>query len=552
MKIIRRLAVAVVLIALLLYGYFALSNISSDGGALAADIPSEVTQESAGKNPEKVTIFDPSGTDSSSKLELLGTVKANDQIKLYATTAGQLQQILVKDGSIVKKGEPLFYIGGINGTKPASLVQLEMAQSNYDTALDGLEIARLGNEAALKSAELQLNSAIHLTEGSNLDVQVMDQNLIGSKAGINILRDSLTALSAVNGAKTEDAEEAIESLKDNILNLEEDIYELREEMDERLDNAESADERSQIIAEMEAQITASEAALEGLYAQLEEAQDGYEALRDSNAIAENQLLAQIRASEIQGKNLYLTQLSTESKLGLSEQSSDSQRLAEEAVEAVKVKNAATLLQAEAQVNLAKSNLELAAIQASGLVVIAPIDGTVGNITARVGDLVGTQSPLAQVYGQSDYILEVGVDATNADLITEISKAEVLIGGKYIPVSIKNISLSLDSMTRLATVTLTLPKVNFRANQTLRARIFIDNGSSPAEGSSSLNIPLDAVIIGTGEQYVYVIEEGKAIKKPVRTGDINGDMVQILEGLTVSDKVIVDGAKSLTEGQEVTF
>jgi RND family efflux transporter MFP subunit len=301
---------------------------------------------------------------------------------------------------------------------------------------------------------------------------------------------------------------------------------------------------------MNAQIAAMDKSLDDLYQKLDDAKNGYKALLDGMTLGENQLLAQIQQAKTQGNVLYLTEQSTQNKLGLTDGSSDPQKIAEEGVAAVKIKNDAAILQTQAQLNLAKSNLELAGLQADSLIVRSPIDGTVGDILAHEGDLVGQQVMLAQIYGQRDFDLDVGVDSESADLITDNSKAEIMIGGRYIPVPIRNISPVADSLSKLVTVTLGLPKINFRINQSLRVRISINDNSGAS--ISSVYVPLDAVIIATEEQYVYVLDGGKAVKKTVKTGEVSGDQIQILEGLSSSDKVIVDGAKSLIDGQEVTL
>ena len=48
----------------------------------------------------------------------------------------------------------------------------------------------------------------------------------------------------------------------------------------------------------------------------------------------------------------------------------------------------------------------------------------------------------------------------------------------------------------------------------------------------------------------IVKDGKAFKKIIRTGDVTGDWVRILEGLQPGDRVVVDGAGGLLEGVQV--
>ena len=59
-----------------------------------------------------------------------------------------------------------------------------------------------------------------------------------------------------------------------------------------------------------------------------------------------------------------------------------------------------------------------------------------------------------------------------------------------------------------------------------------------------------VIIGTEDQFVYLLKDGKAVKQSVKMGEINGSLVSIIDGIKLGDQVIVDGSKDLTNGQTV--
>ncbi len=501
----------------------------------------------------KVTLATAS-TDSTSWLELLGAVKANDQIKVFATGAGQLQQVFASEGSLVKTGDPLFIIGGLNGTKPAALVQLETAQKNYVTAQNGLQLTNAGNDEALRVAELQLDSAKHQTEGSYVDLQVFDRNMDAARASLYYLQNSYDTSGQKNELDIEKTQKGIDDLKQSINDLENQKYSLEKQIEEQGTSADATGQSGvsssggqQTATDLPTQLAALNKTLEGLYSQLDTAKTGYQELLQGQAIANNQLLGQIAQAQTGENVLSLNQQSMGKKLGLDNGSSDPVKLAQEGLNAAKVKNQASLLQSQAQLDLARSNLELAQLQADALIVRAPIDGAVGEVLAHSGDLVSQQSMLTQISGQKDYELRVGVDADSAESVTAGSQAQVEIGGKYMNVPIKNIGTAADPVTRLVNVTVALPRINFRANQTLRVKIPLNNAGRDL---NTLFIPLDAVIVGTEEQYVFVDQNGVAIKKNVKTGEVRGDQVQILDGLASSDQVVVDGAKTLVEGQNI--
>jgi len=530
----------------------------------ASQQANSATTATAIKPAVKVTVASVS-KDTVSWTEMLGTVKANDQIKIFGTGAGQLQSVLVQEGAAVKAGDPLFVIGGLNGTKAAARIQLEIAQKSFMAAQKGLDITKKGNSAALAAAQLTLQSAQHQAEGSYLDLQVFDQNIAGVQNGISYLRDSFNATARNNELNFEKTQNGIDDLKDAINKLEEQKSRLENLSNEQSGNndqqaaqqssggsgASQASSGGAAATDLPTQIAELDKTLEDLYSQLETAKIGYEQLEQARSLSENALMGQISTAESSGKVLYLNQIGMEKKLGLEDGSSDPVKLAEVGLNAARIKNEASLVTAQTQLDLARSNLELAQAQADGLIVKAPVNGIMGEILAHTGDIVSQQTMLTQVYGQKDFELRVAVDMDSADLISAGSYAEVEIGGKYIKLPVKSVAVTADAATRMVNITVALPKINFRANQTLRVRIPLSN-TNAAQGNGGFYIPLDAVVIGTEEQYVFIDENGAAKRVNVKTGDIHGDQVQILEGLSESDKVIVQGAKTLIEGEKVTL
>jgi multidrug efflux pump subunit AcrA (membrane-fusion protein) len=53
-----------------------------------------------------------------------------------------------------------------------------------------------------------------------------------------------------------------------------------------------------------------------------------------------------------------------------------------------------------------------------------------------------------------------------------------------------------------------------------------------------------------DSFVYVVENGKAVKRTVSLGLKNTTMIEVLEGLKEGDQVIVEGNYGLVEGTPV--
>jgi multidrug efflux pump subunit AcrA (membrane-fusion protein) len=69
-------------------------------------------------------------------------------------------------------------------------------------------------------------------------------------------------------------------------------------------------------------------------------------------------------------------------------------------------------------------------------------------------------------------------------------------------------------------------------------------------ANALQIPIDAVTRLEADQYVYVMQDGKARKVPVELGIRSNGLIEITKGLTGTDPVIVSGKDLVTDGLKV--
>lgn len=498
--------------------------------------PTEITEDAStiDEDAVSVTIFEPGVTSSS--LELLGQVTNEANISVAPITNGQLTSVNVQDGEEVKAGEILFVLGGNNGSKHPFITQYESALANYNAAVTGYNTSVKSGQVQVDSAALQLQSAEHQAEAAIIDYQSLGESIETSKDGLALLRTNLSETQLKN-------ERDLANLQESIDDLEDDLQELTLDFDDLIYNA--PDDATEAALEDE-----FEAARDALEMQIEQLEDQYDALESGALLSENQLIAQMNQAESQHHSLYTTVDSTAARLGLDGDSTDQVKLAEQGLEAAKVQSSAAVTQAQTQLDLAELNLETAADQQKMLLVKAPVDGKVDGLSAAVGQSVSPQNVLARIVNSSAFVLEVGVDIENAENLRVGDTARVEIGDKFMESPILSIAPSAGAQSRLVNVRVQLPKIGFRENQSLRVQLPLNAEALNVEG---FFVPLDSVIIGSREQFVYIVENGKAKQIAVELGDINGSLVEIVGGeLQESDQLIVDGAKDVKNGQTVTI
>ena len=73
-----------------------------------------------------------------------------------------------------------------------------------------------------------------------------------------------------------------------------------------------------------------------------------------------------------------------------------------------------------------------------------------------------------------------------------------------------------------------------------------------DNTISISIPLEVISENfDGKQYVYLVNDsGKAEKRFIETGLIEGAVVEVLSGLSLTDKIIAEGARLVKENENV--
>ena len=64
------------------------------------------------------------------------------------------------------------------------------------------------------------------------------------------------------------------------------------------------------------------------------------------------------------------------------------------------------------------------------------------------------------------------------------------------------------------------------------------------------VPSRAVFEEQGNDILYVVEDGKAVRRVVETGFVDGDMTEIVDGLAAGELIVVKGQRQLRDGSGV--
>jgi len=122
-----------------------------------------------------------------------------------------------------------------------------------------------------------------------------------------------------------------------------------------------------------------------------------------------------------------------------------------------------------------------------------------------------------------------------------------LAGKTFEAKISRFSYALDEATKTMLVEADLPNPELELRPSMYAvvRVGLD------KHSDALLIPVDALVMERANAFAFVVEGGKAKRKPIQIGFNDGSKVEVVGGLAANEPVILVGKLTLTDGAPVT-
>lgn len=168
---------------------------------------------------------------------------------------------------------------------------------------------------------------------------------------------------------------------------------------------------------------------------------------------------------------------------------------------------------------------------------APMDGLVGSLAVVDRTVVTANAPLMTLVDLSQLEVEVEIPESYVADLGIGMKAEIVAGeiramGKITAISPEVIRSQVLARVRFEG---TQPQ-GLRQSQRVSARLLID------ERKNALLLPRGPFVEAHGGKFAYVMEDGFAVRKPIRMGGTSVSAVEIIEGVKVGDKVVIAGSE----------
>ncbi len=195
-------------------------------------------------------------------------------------------------------------------------------------------------------------------------------------------------------------------------------------------------------------------------------------------------------------------------------------------------------------------------QVAKTIVRAPFSGTIDDVLTEQGSVVMPgQSELMRIVNLNNMYIVTDVPEKYITNITQNKKVEVEfpVLGKKIDSKVRQVGDFINPNNRTFKVEISVPNKDKSIKPNLTAKLRINDYSN----EKALLIPQSIISENAnGEQYIYLIKEkvgnneATAEKIVIETGLTQGDYIEVTNGLQSGSEVIMEGARSVNDGQKV--
>lgn len=210
---------------------------------------------------------------------------------------------------------------------------------------------------------------------------------------------------------------------------------------------------------------------------------------------------------------------------------------------------AKLRTAEADLSSAAASQSSAEQQYENGVIVAPVDGVISNRTATIGQVVAPGTALMTVQDIQQVYAVVNVEQKDLSQVHIGQQATVSLEaypGKVFPGVVEVMNPEAASANRMFRTKVKLDNSSGELKAGMFAKVQLATGSS----MKVLAVPQSAVVQKQGQNYVFVLENSKALRRPVEIGEITGNTILIKSGLQPGDQVIISSVNRLNDGDTV--
>ncbi|SKB84912.1 efflux RND transporter periplasmic adaptor subunit [Dyadobacter psychrophilus] len=202
-------------------------------------------------------------------------------------------------------------------------------------------------------------------------------------------------------------------------------------------------------------------------------------------------------------------------------------------------------------NVAEKQLEIVRFNLLQAKIYATTDGVVIQKLQNAGEQVEGGTPVLFISSTSnkDWVIKCGLTDKDWTKLKGGEKAEIVFDAypQTFSGSIATLSQGSDAGSGLYQAEIRLDKQPAKLANGLFAKVSI----YPKQKTEMISVPMDALIEGESDSaFVFVADNGKALKKQVKIAFLEGEKAFILSGVDAGAKIIREGSAYLADGSAI--
>ena len=517
-----------VIIILLLIGTVIFAYVRKKQSPMAGGGPGMRGQQQQSVPVETTPVIN---SEIAKKIVITGAVSALAEVDVYPKQAGEVIKLMVDKGDRVKAGQILASVDSKTFELQTKQAQADLAgaKASYEK---NSSLAFVNSETGFKQAKSNLDRLQSSLKQAEFELQLQikqaDLMIKKSESDLQIAQAKLDI--AVKGARDQELEPAkarVENAKKNLDRLT-SLYKDGMVSQDQVESAQlQYDTYNAQYSLLQEGIRPED--MDVLKAQLESAKTSLESAQ------ENKMLVDIKRSSWDSAKAQV-----DNALAAFEQANVA-------------KDTSTwekdLAQADAAVKKAQASLELAQQRLDESVIKAPISGTITQRFLDKGGMASTTKPFVNIVNMDVVKITAKVPERELGSIKQGQKAIVKpdaypdeeFTGKLV-----NISPIIDRTSQTCDIEVEVSN----PNQRLKPGMFTRVELTVSENKVALVIPSDSFIKEGDKTYVFVADNGKAVKKVITVGISDGVKTEVISGLNPGEQLIIAGQSTLKDGMSV--
>lgn len=205
--------------------------------------------------------------------------------------------------------------------------------------------------------------------------------------------------------------------------------------------------------------------------------------------------------------------------------------------------------AEAQVRQARAQLDLTQAQLANLTIHSPMNGIVTKRHVDPGTMVRDVTPILTLMDVS--VVKILVNVIEKEFIhlqkgQPVKVTVTAFPDRVFAGRIEIITPALEILSRTAEIQISIRNPGGLLKPGMFGRVEVTLRSNP----QAILIPVQALRTQLDQDFVFVVKDDKAFRRPVRKGAVLEEFVEILQGLNPQERVVVTGQDSLKDGSAI--